>query len=90
MCESVTVKLSETTEVDYNIDDILNEYNKEKLETAILDFIYDGPFWNSVGHYLQSLDLTEADKNWVFEQLKAKTMICVSAPEIVKESNEII
>ncbi len=90
MCESVTIQLPEITEVDYDIDSILNAYEKETLETTILDFIFDGPFWNSVGHYLQSLDLAEADKNWIFEQLKTKTMICVSAPNIVKQTNETI
>ncbi len=90
MCESATIQLPEITEVDYDIDSILNTYEKETLETAILDCIYDGPFWNAVGHYLQSLDLAEPDKNWIFEQLKANTMICVSAPEIVKQTNEII
>ena len=89
MCESLTIQLPETTEVDYDIDNILNAYEKETLENTILDFIFDGPFWNSVGHYLESLDLTEVDKNWIFTQLKTKTMICVSAPEIVKQSNEI-
>ncbi len=88
MCESVTIQLPEITEVDYDIDSILNAYEKETLETTILDFIFDGPFWNSVGHYLESLDLTETDKNWIFEQLKTKTMICVSAPEIVKQTDE--
>ena len=82
MCNAATV----TVQVDDEQYDAYCEgyeiYNKEDVEKAILDIVFDGPFWNAVSHYIGSLNISDDAKEVLFNMIKKQTVICVSAPEL--------
>ena len=82
MCNAATV----TVNVDDEQYDAYCEgykvYDKEELEKAILDIVFDRPFWEAVSHYMRDLDISPEAKEVLFNMIKKQTVICVSAPEL--------
>lgn len=82
MCNSATVTMEVTDENYDSYCEGYYAYDKDALEKAILDVVFDGHFWEGVGHYLSSLDISEEARNVLFELIRKQTVVCVSAPEL--------
>ena len=82
MCNEATVTMQVTDEKYDAYCEGYEVYDKEALEKAILDVVFDGHFWNGVSHYLASLNISDESRNVLFELIKKQTVICVSAPEL--------
>ena len=82
MCNAATITVQSTdTEYD-SYCEAYYQYDQEELEKMILDNIFDGKFWDAVGHYINSLALSEDAKNVLFNIIKKQTVVCVSAPDL--------
>ena len=82
MCNAATVTVDVTDENFASYCEGHHVYDKEALEKAILDVVFDGQFWNGVGQYLSSLDISDEARNVLFELIRKQTVVCVSAPEL--------
>ena len=82
MCNPVTLTVQSTEKEYESYREAYYEYDQEAIEKMILDNIFDGPFWDAVGHYINSLSLSDDAKNVLFNIIKKQTVICVSAPDL--------
>ena len=62
MCNAATVHVSVDEDQYDNYCEAYYVYDKNKLEQAILDVIFDGHFWNGVNHYISGLDISSEAK----------------------------
>ncbi len=82
MCNAATITVQTTDESYDSYCKAYQEYDQEALEKMILDTIFDGKFWDAVGHYINSLALDDEAKNVLFNIIKKQTVVCVSAPDL--------
>ena len=82
MCNAATVTVQVEDEKYEAYCEGYGVYDKVELEKAILDVVFDGHFWNAVGHYLRDLDISDDSRQVLFDLIKKQTVVCVSAPEL--------